>query len=150
MVMDATREVVYLHGGLTPGRGFRNDLWAFDLIRRRWRRLADDCQPGDDCPPPGRGSALLSSGTPGSVTLALGSPAVAWDRTEHEWRYVLSQSRWYPEDELRGPWHHDQPQLPPGGWCLSAAAGSRRSPHAPLVILVLLATVLVVVRRRGP
>jgi hypothetical protein len=150
MVLDATREVVYLHGGHSPLRGFRNDLWVFDLRRRRWQRLADDCQPGDDCPPPARGSALLSSGTPGAVTLALGSPTVEWDRTEHEWRYVLSQGRWYPEDELRGPWHHDQPQLPPGGWCLSAAAGARSAPQALLVILVLIATVLVVVRRRGP
>jgi hypothetical protein len=153
MTLDAEDDVLYLHGGSTPGRGWRNDLWAFDLHRRQWRRLADDCQPGDGCPPPAEGSTLLSSGTPGAVTLALGSPMVAWDRAEHEWRFVLSQGRWYPEDELRGSWAQ-QPEPPPpppsDGWCLSAAAGRRGSLPTLPVILIMLVVAVALARRRRP
>jgi hypothetical protein len=151
LVMDAEDDVLYLHGGTSPDQGWRNDLWAFDLGRRQWRRLEDDCQPGDGCPPPAEGSALLSSGTPGAITLALGSPAVPWDRTEHEWRYVRSQARWYPEDELRGSWAQ-QPEPPPpsDGWCLSTAAGRRAGGAGIPVLLSLVAVILVLVRRRRP
>jgi len=95
-------------------------------------------------------STLLSSGTPGAVTLALGSPTVEWDRTEHEWRYVLSQNRWFPEDELRGTWHHEQPQLPPNGWCLSVAPGTRGGSAGIPLLLLVLASALILVRRRRP
>lgn len=95
-------------------------------------------------------STLLSSGTPDAVTLALGSPTVEWDRTEHEWRYVLSQNRWFPEDELRGTWHHEQPQLPPNGWCLSVAAGGRDDPHGLPLLLLMIVAAIVLVRRRRP
>jgi len=52
------------------------------------------------------GSALLPSGPWGDVTLAIGTPIAEWEGTNHEWRYVLSEQRWVPEDLLR---NHENP-----------------------------------------
>jgi MYXO-CTERM domain-containing protein len=149
--MDVVEDWLYLFGGQTPNGVWRNDLWAFDLNRRVWRQVEGDCEPGDDCPPPARGSSLIQANTPGAVTLALGTPATDWDRTEHEWRYVRSLSRWYPEDSYRGDWGELQPPPPPPQWCSFAAPGSQPSvPWAPLLVLGALAGVILVRRRRRP
>ena len=39
---------------------------------------------GEGCPPPARGSALLTSIEPGTVSLAVGDPVVAWEQPERE------------------------------------------------------------------
>jgi len=157
LVMDATEAVLYLYGGFSD-KHWHNDLWAFDLLEGQWELVADECQPGDECPPPARGSALLTSTTPGSVTLSLGEPVVTWDRGEHEWRYVRAAHRWFTEDELRNV-RRRGPAQGPGGGCIGQGAGagcsltdgSIRAPGQMwLVALVLSAVLALAIRRRRP
>ena len=112
MTMDAAEDVLYLFGGVSAQQ-IRNDLWAYNLHEQRWELIEDDCEAGNECPPPALGSALIGSGTPGTVTVALGTPAVEWERTEHEWRYILAEHRWWTEDERRNLWRR---RFPPS-WC---------------------------------
>jgi len=100
ITVDAEKGALYLYGGLSD-KGWRNDLYAFDLQTEKWEQLHGQCEPGQNCPPPAMGSALLFSGVADAVTLAIGTPAVKWSGTDHEWRYLVSEQKWVPENLIR-------------------------------------------------
>lgn len=146
LTMDTTEEVLYLFGGQSDKR-WRNDLWAYRLLEGRWELVADECQPGEGCPPPALGSALLGSITPGAVTLALGSPVSQWEGNERLWRYVRSAQAWYLEDEQRDLRREAAGPAPGGcngGSGCSATPGGEGSPRPlmPFLLTVLPLTLL--------
>ena len=98
--MDPRKQVLYLYGG-SSNEEWRNDLYMFDLQKDYWKRLNAQCKAGKDCPPPAVGSALLSPGVTGAITLAIGSPTEKWTDTAHEWRYIVPERSWVSEDLLR-------------------------------------------------
>lgn len=144
-------EALYLYGGFV-NKEQRNDLWAYHLRENRWELIEDQCQPGDGCPPPARGSALLTSIEPGTVSLAVGAPVVEWDRPEREWRYVISTRTWVTEDDLRNV-RRQLPQ-PGSGGCgggevgaggcsiVSLSGEGSPGPWLPLVLLMMPVAVL--------
>lgn len=144
LVMDAEDDVLYLYGGRSA-EGFRNDLWAFDLAARSWTLVEPDCQPGAACPPPGMGSALLSTTVPGVVTMALGSPDEGAVGAALEWRYLLGEHRWVTEEEARGRWRRPAPGP---GWCASAPPGDGPAERGAPLALAAALLVLVALRRR--
>lgn len=104
LTIDPVDDVLYFYGGYS-GSQYRNDLWSYDLGTLQWTRLAHDCQPGASCPPPAQRSALISSVTPGTVSMALGMPTVSWNGTDHEWRFITYENRWMTETARRNLWH---------------------------------------------
>jgi hypothetical protein len=145
-------QALFLYGGLA-GKDWRNDLWAYHLLEDRWEQVAEACQPGDGCPPPARGSALLTPIEAGTVSLAVGAPVVEWDRPEREWRYLVSTRTWVTEDDLRNV--RRRGQRPGSGGCngqgggpgACTAAGWRPEVMWPLALLVL--PLLALALRRG-
>jgi hypothetical protein len=146
--MDAVDNVLYLYGGRDANGRWLNDIWAYDLHRQTWSQVAPTCDPSPECPPPAMGSSLIASGTPGALTLAIGTPMAEWVG-EHEWRYLLRGQRWVGEIEHRNASAQQQPRPRPPRWCSTvAAAPTNDAPWFQLVLILPAIFALLLIRRR--
>jgi hypothetical protein len=108
MALHPEEPQLLLYGG-NCGQEWCNDMWAYDLERRSWRRLTKNCQPSKSCPAPARGNLLLSTGVDWSVGLSVGTPTTGYKGTEREWRFSLIGHNWVTEQAARMQGYDDKP-----------------------------------------
>jgi hypothetical protein len=101
VAIDPLEEVLYVYGGQSWG-WWNNDLFAFDLHSQTWEQLAWGCDPVYGwCPPRSEDATLLTSVTPGAITVAVGTPIDPGISTPREWRFMRAGRVWVTEEEAR-------------------------------------------------